>query len=251
MKKIFISIVFVLLSLSICNAEEKVIQAAADNYPPFVDASDVKEGLAMVLIRAAYATQGYTVKLVFVPWARAENMTVEGKYDILPDVWVNDNRKKVMMFSEPYASNAVKIITNANDPFVFDGVESLKGKKIGTVRNYGYSINGVDIREIKDFTCEDAVDIATNIKKLVGKRFDLTLEDEIVARVTIANQIPDLLTKVKFSEKALFSNNLHVTAGLKNPRHKEFIDAFNKGLAEIKANGEFKKIFESYGVKIE
>ncbi|MBF0231034.1 MAG: hypothetical protein HQK63_15810, partial [Desulfamplus sp.] len=42
------------------------------------------------------------------------------------------------------------------------------------------------------------------------------------------------------------SNNLYISSGIANPRHKELIEAFNKGLAEIKATGEFAKIFDGY-----
>ncbi|MBF0468343.1 MAG: transporter substrate-binding domain-containing protein, partial [Desulfamplus sp.] len=87
------------------------------------------------------------------------------------------------------------------------------------------------------------------IKKLVAKRIDLTLEDEIVASALISKADPSLMSKIKFTQNSITSNNLYVSSGIANPRHKEIIEAFNKGLAEIKANGEFNKIFESYGVK--
>ncbi|MBF0257976.1 MAG: transporter substrate-binding domain-containing protein [Desulfamplus sp.] len=250
MKRVIMLIVIGLLSVTmfatLCTAEEKTIVAAADPYPPFVDDTDPQEGLSLVLIRAAYKTQGYTVKMEFVPWARAETLTIQGKYDILPDVWMNDERKKVMMFSEPYAVNTVKFIKNADDPFEYNGLESLKGKKIGTVRGYNYSD---EFQASKDFIREDVVDVMTNIKKLVAKRIDLTLEDEIVASALITKADASLMPKIKFTQNSITSNNLYVSSGIANPRHKELIEAFNKGLAEIKASGEFNKIFESYGIK--
>ncbi|MBF0203564.1 MAG: transporter substrate-binding domain-containing protein, partial [Desulfamplus sp.] len=88
-------------------------------------------------------------------------------------------------------------------------------------------------------------------KKLIAKRVDLTLEDEIVARVVTAKEDASMLEKIKFTENSFSSADLRISAGLANPRCKEIIEAFNKGLAEIKVNGEFKKIFESYGLKTE
>ncbi len=247
MKKIILAMALIFLSFTaVCLAEDKVITAAANAWPPFVDDKDAQEGLSLAIIRAAYKTQGYTVKMEFVPWARAKAMTIEGKYDILPDVWINEENKKVMMFSDPYAVNVVKFIKNPDDPFEYNGMESIKGKKIGAIKGYGYSD---EFNAPKDFIREDVADLMTNIKKLIGKRIDLTLEDEIVAKNQISKEDPTLLAKIKFVDNAFDSKNLYVTAGLANPRHQELIDSFNKGLAEIKANGEFDKILASYGVK--
>lgn len=248
MKRVVMFIVIVLLSATFCTAEEKTVVAAADPYPPFIDPTDPNEGLSLAVIRAAYKTQGYTVKMEFVPWARAEALTISGKYDILPDVWLNDENKKVLMFSVPYAVNTVKFIKTADDPFEYNGLESLKGKKVGTVRGYNYNDA---FQASKDFIREDVADLITNIKKLTApsKRIDLTLEDQIVASTLIAKTDPSLMPKIKFTENALISNNLYVASGIANPRHKEIIEAFNKGLAEIKATGELSKIFESYGIK--
>lgn len=247
MKMRILAVLMVLLSIaSMCVAEEKVITAAADPYPPFVDQSDPQEGLSLAIIRAAYKTQGYTVKMEFMPWVRAKTQVVGGKIDILPDVWMNDENLKTLQFGEPYAVNTVKFIKNVDDPFDYTGLESLKGKTIGTIKGYGYSD---DFTDPKEFTRDDVPDLITNIKKLIAKRIDLTLDDEIVAKVQITKTDPTLLSKITFVEKAFDSKNLYVATGLANPRHQEIIDAFNKGLAEIKANGEFAKIMEGYGIK--
>lgn len=256
MKKVIVITFIALLSVTsfaalfkdTCSAEEKIIVAAADPYPPFVDPADVKEGLSLAVIRAAYATQGYTVKMEHVPWARAKAFVIkgDGKYDILPDVWMSEEGKKEMMYSDHYAVNMIKFIKRADDPFQYNGLESLKGKKVGTIRGYTYSDA---FRASNDFIREDAVDVITNIKKLISKRVDLTLEDEIVARVIVAKEDASMLDKIKFTENSFSSANLCISAGLANPRCKEIIEAFNKGLTEIKANGDFNKIFESYGIK--
>lgn len=248
MKKILIVLGLVFLLAGIASAAEKVIVAAADPWPPFVDPSHPKEGLSLEVIRAAYDTQGYTVKMEYVPWARAEKGVQDGTYDILPDTWMTDKRKAYLEFSEPYAANKVKFIKQKDDPFEYNGIESLTGKVIGTVRGYGYNS---DFLNATNFTRDESNDFITNIKKLVlsKKRIDLTLEDEIVGRVLIANEDPNLLNNIRFTENALSTNELYVTCGLINPRHAEIIKAFNKGFETIKSNGTYAKILEVYGIK--
>ena len=239
-------LVIVLLFIAgTCFAAEKIIIAAADPWPPFVDPSHPKEGLSLEIIRAAYKTQGYVVKMEYVPWARAERGVNDGRYDILPDTWVTDKRKLSLLFSESYATNRITFIKNIDDPFEYNGIDSLKGKTIGAIRGYGY---GNEFLKSKAFKRDDVDSLIPNIKKLFKKRIDLTLEDEIVARVVIANYNPDYLSKIRFTENALSSNTLHIASGLTNPRHKEFITGFNKGLRILKQNGEYEKILSYYGI---
>lgn len=226
-------------------AAPKVITAAADPWPPFVDQSNPTEGLSLEIIREAMKTQDYEVKMVFVPWARAEAGVKDGTYDILPNVWHTDSRAKEMLYSKPYAINAVKFMKLKGDPFEFKGLDSLKGKRLGTVRGYGY---GDAFSKSPDFAREDVADVITNVKKLVAKRIDLTLDDEIVAKSIMAKTDAKLLDQVEFTKEALSSNTLHVASGLKNPRHKEIVEAFDKGFEIIKGNGTLDKVLKKYGM---
>lgn len=234
-----------LLSLN-AHAQNKMIVAVTDPWPPFIDPQNPKEGLSMEIVRAAFESQGYQVKLEIVPWARAEDGVKEGTYDILPNTWLTEKRKAYLMYSDPYATNEVKFIKKKGDPFEFAGIPSLSGKTAGIVRGYGY---GDAFMKADNFTREELPDTMTCLKMLVGGRVDLTLEDEIVAKALIAKEDSSILDKIAFTKNALSRNDLHVTVGLKNPRHKEIIEAFNKGLAVIKGNGVYQKIIESYGIK--
>lgn len=225
--------------------ESKVIQAASDPWAPFIDPRSPGEGLSMEIIREAYATQGYRVKLDYVPWARAEKGVGAGVYDILPPTWRTGQRERVFLFSKPYARNRIVFIKLKDDPFEYNGHESLKGKRIGTVRGYGYNNRFYDDGS---YEVEAVNNFETNVNKLLAGRIDLTLEDEMVARVKIAAMDPNLLEKIAFTKRPLCERDLHVASGLRHPRHQEFIRAFNKGLEIIRKNGTYKRIMDKHGV---
>lgn len=227
-------------------AWSETITAAADPYPPFADPSLPKQGISLQIIRAAYATQGYTVEMHFVPWARALDGVKNGEYDILPNAWWTQKRAAFLLFSKPYLKNEIKFIKRKGDPFEYHGLGSLTGKTVGIVRGYGY---GDEFLNATNFNRPEVVEVLQNIKKLVLGRIDLTLEDEVVARWIIKHNAPALLQQIEFTQNALSTQQLHVTSGLKNPRHKAIIEAFNKGLVTIKANGTFDKILRENGVK--
>lgn len=232
-------------SQAIC-AEFKVLQSASDPWPPFIDPQNPKEGLSLEIARAAYKTQGYKVEHAYKPWARAITLLKRGEIDIIVNTWMTEERKTFLMYSDTYTANEIKFIKLATDPFEFNGLESLKGKRIGTVRGYGY---GDDFTNSKNFERQEVANLHINIKKLIAGRIDLTLEDEIVARVLIAQQDIHLLEKLAFTKNALSKKDMYVTSGLANPHHKEYIEAFNKGLKVIKSNGTYAKIMQQYGIE--
>lgn len=244
MKTVAALLSLLLLAASAFSANNTIV-AAADPWPPFIDPANPTGGLSLEIVRAAFKTQGYEVTMHYVPWARAETGVKAGTYDILPNVWYTEARAKELLFGASFATNVIKFIKLKGDPFVFKGLESLKGKRVGTVRGYGY---GDAFNTSPLFVREDVADVVTNVKKLLRKRIDLTLEDEIVARSFINKEDSRILNEIAFTNESLSSNTLHVAAGLKNPRSREFIDAFNRGVATIKSDGTLKTILMKYGM---
>jgi len=232
-----------LVSISSTTFSETII-AAGDPWPPFLDPESPSEGIVLEIARAAYKTQGYQVEMKFVPWARAVHGVKEANYDVLLGTWHTKEREEFLLFSDSYLENEIKFIKRKDDPFEFTGMDSLTGKNVGIVRGYGY---GDGFLNATNFRRPEGKNLMISIKKLVNDRIDLTLEDEIVARAMLKKQAPDLLEKIIFTKNSLSTNSLHVTSGLKNSKHKEYIKAFNEGFKAIKSNGTFEKILKKYG----
>ncbi|QZA78526.1 transporter substrate-binding domain-containing protein [Deefgea tanakiae] len=243
MKRLGWLFVFLLCCASIVSA--KTIVAVSDPFPPFVDPSNPSGGLAIEVIRAAYKTQGHEVKVEYVPWARAEAGVASGIYDILPNMWFSEARSKNFLFSTAYVNNTIRFVKRKGDPFVFQGIESLKGKTVGVTRGYTYSDA---FKNSTLFRREDANGLLINLKKLQAKRIDLTLDDEAVVNDTISRNNPKLLSEIEMAEGHLSVNPLYVVSGIKNPNHKEWIESFNAGLKVIKENGVLADIFKKYGL---
>lgn len=243
MRKTFVVLILTLTTILTIKAENKVIIAAADPWPPFVDPDNKADGLCMEIIRASFNTQGYDVSIEYIPWARAVNNVKNGKYDILPDVWFSKERSEFLFFSNPILVNKIKFIKLKKTPFVYNGLNSLKGKIVGTIRDFSYDD---EFMRSNLFIKEPTPSLRQNILKLLHNRIDLIIEDEIVAMTVIKKYYPDYIDEFVFCDKPLSTNNLYIAAGYKNPRHKEIIEAFNKGLDEIKTSGLYDEILESY-----
>ena len=247
MKKLLLfSILILTFSTQAISGEFKVLKSASDPWPPFIDPQNPTEGLSLEIARAAYKTQGYKVEHAYQPWARAITLLKRGKIDIIVNTWMTEERKTFLIYSDTYTTNEIKFIKRSNDPFEFNGLDSLKGKRIGIIRGYGY---GDAFSNATNFKREEVANLHININKLIAGRIDLTLEDEIVARVLIAQKDALLLEKIAFTRNSLSKKDMYVTSGLANPNHKEYIEAFNKGLRVIKGNGVYARIMQKYGIE--
>lgn len=226
-------------------ASAATITAAQDPWAPFVQQDQMNQGISVEIVTEAFKTQGYDVDFKIMPWTRALNDVREGRVDVLVATWFTQERTAYLNYSTPYLENSLKFIKRKGDGFEYQGLDSLSGKNVGIVRNYGY---GDDFLNATNFNKPEANDLISNAKKLLANRIDLTLEDELVAKSMLSGAGMNL-DDFEFSQNAISNNPLHVTAGLANARNAEIIDAFNRGLKEIKANGTFDNILRKYGIK--
>lgn len=233
-----------LLTFLLGFAQADTITAAQDPWPPFVqDKGD--PGLSVDLVRAALEHEGYDLKMTIMPWARAIDQVKEGNIDILVATWYTDERTAYLRYSEPYIQNQVKFIKRVGDDFEYNGLDSLTGKTVGIVRDYGY---GDEFSSAPNFTRPETNNIASNLLKLESGRIDLTLEDQIVALSTMKNEGIDP-SAFEFTANALSVNNLHVSSGIANARSEEIIAAVNRGLAAIRENGKMAELLKKYGIE--
>lgn len=226
-------------------AHAEKITAIGDAWPPFLSPDLPGKGIALQIVQAAFKEQGHEVEMKFVPWTRAIKSVKQGKIDILVGTWWTKKRSTFLNFSDDYLVNNIKFIKRADDSFEYDGLESLNKKNVGVIRDYGYSDN---FKQAMNFKKPETTKFINNLKKLVHKRIDLTLEDEIVARAFIKNEAPQLKDKIAFSSTPLSSNTLHITSGLSNPKNNKIIADFNEGLAKIKSNGVYNSILKANGL---
>ncbi|ASP40649.1 amino acid ABC transporter substrate-binding protein [Bacterioplanes sanyensis] len=226
-----------------CNSLAETVTAAQDPWPPFVQEGN-PPGISVEVVQEAMKTQGYTVDMKLTPWARAIEDVKNGNVDFLIGTWFTQERSAYLRYSDHYAINQVKFITKADSSFEYTGMDSLAGKSVGIVRGYGY---GDEFLTAGHFARPEANNLVLNLRKLMAGRIDMTLEDEIVARSQMTGAGLDV-SQFRFTSNSLSENKLHVTSGLANARSEELINAFNKGLAAIKANGTFDAIMKKYGI---
>lgn len=224
--------------------QHKTLSVVTLNWEPFFAETLADGGLVSDIVRASFAHSGFDINIKFIPWDRALDSSARAKADVLMGLWFSEERTRTYHFSKPFLANRIVFVKKADDNFEFDGIESLHGKTVGTIRKYVYLQAFLDDQQIKKVPVST---LSANLKKVAKGRIDLTLDDEIVIKDLINRELPGLKGKLTFTGNALEEKPLYIASSLQHPRSKEIIDAFNKGLAEIQANGTYENLLKKHG----
>ena len=158
------------------------------------------------------------------------------RYDIIAnEVGINPDRQAKYDFSDPYiVSKAVLIVKDDNN--AINKFEDLKGKKSAQsltsnlakiAKSYGAETVQVD-------GFNQAIDLITS------KRVDATINDSL-SFLDLKKQKPDAPIKVVAEQKDADKNAIMLNKG-----NKELVEAINKALTDIKADGTYLKISQKW-----
>ena len=225
--------------LTSAHAQTRGLTGASDAWPPYVDPDEPGMGLCAQVVRESLASQGLSLTMTILPWVRAELAVREGTIDLLPDTWWTTDRTRDYLYSDPYLTTEIRFLKRRGDPFEYTGLPSLKGKRVGTIRGYGYDdafLNDPGFERI------EANDFLANIRNLLAGRIDLTLEEPFVAAALLQKADPSLASRVQFTQNPLALRKMYLVVGLRNPRAREIVDAFNRGLGVLTSNGRLAEI---------
>lgn len=233
-----------LLLLMQAAAAEK-LRLVADAWPPFTDINLVNGGLATDLVSTALARAGYASEFEQVPWARALQGIGDGRYDVLVSAWFNHERTLIGEFSNEYLLNRVRFLKRKDSPIEFDSLKALHAYPIAVVRGYAYSSAFDSDSELQKVPVHS---FSMAVRMLAAGRVALAVEDEYVARYNLSREVPRVRESVEFLPKPLSENGLHILVSLKNPNHAQIVANFDRGIAAMKADGSYDRMFRQHGL---
>ncbi len=211
-------------------------------YAPFESQNEKGEivGFDIEVVKAAAAKSGIEVKFVNTPWEGIFNALGQGDRDmVVSAVTITDERKQTMDFSAPYF-DAVQLIAVKADSKIakFDDLKKLKvGVQTGTTGDEAVTkLLGKTSTSIKRF---ESTPLA--LKELESGGVDAVVADNGVVIHYVANNAGAKFKTV--SDKSFAPEQYGVAIKKGNA---ELLAKVNQGLADIKADGSYDKIFASY-----
>lgn len=210
-------------------------------YAPFEseNADKTIQGFDIDIIKAIAEKAGLKIKIVNTPWEGLFSQLESGDRDILISaITINEDRKKVMAFSEPYFEAAQLIaLPQASKVTKFEELKNLKiGVQTGTTGDEIASrLAGKTNPNIKRF---EATPLA--LQELSNGGVDAVIADNGVVNNFLSNNAKTFKT---ISDTSFSKENYGIAVKKGN---QELLKKINDGLAAIKADGTYDRIYKSY-----
>ncbi|MEO8015919.1 basic amino acid ABC transporter substrate-binding protein [Polaromonas sp.] len=211
-------------------------------YAPFESQNDKGEivGFDIDVVKAAAQKAGIEVKFLNTPWEGIFNSVAQGDRDFLVSaITITPERKQTLDFSEPYF-DAQQLIAVKSDSKIakFDDLKKLKvGVQNGTTGDEVITkLQGKDSANIKRF---ESTPLA--LKEMESGGVDAVVADNGVV-VHYVNNNPD--SKFKTIADSSFASEQYGIAVKKG--NAELLEKINKGLAGIREDGTYNKIYAQY-----
>ena len=236
-------ILFPILSLGLVKADTektKYVIASDSSFAPFVfqDSSNQYTGIDMDLIKAIAEDQGFEVEITNPGFDAAINAVQSGQADgIIAGMSVTDARKETFDFSDSYYT--ANTILGVKESSTISSYEDLNGKTVG-VKNGTASQTFLNENQSKyGYKIKTFSDAASMYDSLNTGSIDAVMDDEPVIKYSISQgqKLKTPIAGTPIGETAF---------AVKKGSNPELLEKFNKGLANLKANGEFQKILDKY-----
>ncbi|MFC4802672.1 transporter substrate-binding domain-containing protein [Neobacillus sp. GCM10023253] len=222
--------------------DEKVYKVGVDTtYPPFEykEGNDYK-GIDIDLINAIAKNQGIKIELNpmdfggIIPAMQANQLDVA-----IAGMSITDERKKVVDFSTPYFDAGLTVVVK-KDNSTIKSVNDLKGKTVAVKKGTTgakYAEDNASKLEIKVVQFNDS---PAMFQEVSNGNADALIEDYPVISYAIAQK--DLGLKIVGDR---LNGDQYGIAVLKG-QNQDVLKKINKGLEELKKDGTYDKIVETY-----
>jgi ABC-type amino acid transport substrate-binding protein len=264
---IFLNMIFILSSNKttkdfdiVLAKKEKVVKIATlECYEPFCFVKDYPsdkieeiirpgldsqrlQGYSWDIIREVFHSQGYTIDLRIVPWARGLKYTESGKTDLLFPTGKNDERLRIFDYSTETV-NEVNFVFYVNKDSIlkWEGLDKMNNISVSILRGWNY---GSIFSNHNGFRKEESSeDIISCFHKLKLKRVDAVVGYEIVYDYELKkhNMMND------FKKFPPFDSAKEYVVGQKGTlKTKELLKIYDQGKKLLILNGKLKKLSKKW-----
>ncbi len=241
MKKLLLATVLATTTFS-AYANDKITFAMEPSYPPFELTNEKGEiigfdvDVANAICKEVQATCEFKAQAfdALIP----SLIKGRGGFDAaISAIDITEARAKQVAFSAPYYESSASYI-------------ALQGKDLASAKTVGVQ-NGTTYQqyataEAKQYQTKSYASLQDAILDLKNGRIDLIFGDTDVLRDMLGKNPEAQFVGEKVTDKRYFNNGLGIAVKKSNT---ELVEKLNKGIAAIKASGEYQKIYDKWMTK--
>lgn len=231
----------ILLGASVAASAQELTFAMEPSYPPFETTNEKGEiigfdvDVANAICKEIQATCKFKGEAfdALIPNLKAKRFDAS-----ISAIDITDARAKQVLFSDAYYDSTASYVT-------LKGKATLESAKNVGVQN-GTTFQQYTVAETKQYTTKAYASLQSAILDLKSGRIDMIFGDTAVLADMISKEPEMQFVGEKVANKKYFGNGLGIAMHKSN---KELAEQLNKGLAAIKANGEYQKVYDKWMTK--
>ncbi len=231
---------FVALHCTPCVVHAQPVKLVVGEWAPYVSADLDGYGPAVALVRRAFALVGESVEIEFYPWTRCESMVEQGAaFATFPYV-ATEARTRFARFVGPlFISEQRFFFRKSRVPeFVYSDDDSLQGYSIAGTTGYAF----VEVLNARGFALDISPHEESAFRKLIAGRVDLTVAETRTGWHLLHQLAPDDATSYSASVRPFLVSTYWLMVSDKYPDAAFLTGQFEKGLAMLRASGEYDAI---------
>ena len=199
-------------------------------------------GFAIEASMKIFGEAGMTVDYRLMDWDQSIEETRQGLHNAI--IGAAKGEAPDFVFPEESIANASScFFVRKDDSWTYQGPDSLKERKIAAIEAYDYNSD-----EIAENTYGNVVrfeSLEACVEALLGGQADTFIEDEYVFQLfEFKNHIAGEIHKAG----CLDADPVYVAFSPADPKSAEYAALFSKGLAAMKASGDWKALLQKYGI---
>ncbi|WP_225733193.1 amino acid ABC transporter substrate-binding protein/permease [Pseudoclavibacter sp. CFCC 13796] len=205
----------------------------------FRDSSGQMVGIDMDLMREIAKREGFDVEIQSLGFNAALQALSSNQVDaVIAGMSITDQRRQVYDFTDPYFQSGVQMAVAKSNEDVHS-YDDLRGKTVVVKTGSEGEAYAKSIQEQYGFKLDGVDQSATMYEKVKSGNAVAVIDDYPVLAYGIAqnNGLKTVTDKVPGGDYAVAVNK-----GM----NTEFVDAFNRGLASIRQDGEYQRIIDHY-----
>ncbi|MTI46179.1 ABC-type amino acid transport substrate-binding protein [Roseibium hamelinense] len=229
--------------------KQPVVVTAYPDIPPLVSKDTPGQGYATLVINAAFERAGVQIELVWLPWRRGLVEMSSGRIDGSFPWFFRTERAENMHYSNAFGSEAIGLYVRADrdDLRHLSKPKDFIGETICIPVEYAVPHQLEKLIQSGEILREEADIIESCVKLLRHNRIDGMILSDASNKEEI---LGDVLQGVSLDRSDIFlqPETYHLMVPKTNERGTAIIKAFNKGLADLHADGSLERFARMTGL---